>query len=168
MNIHHRRRVPGLVAASIFVSSLTLTLGAFGESGHRIVGTLAELHLKNTRALKEVRKILRPNETLADAAVWPDRIKDPLYEDGDTAAFRLNHPAHDTYHYANLPFQTEAYALDVAGARPTDVVQMAREAIRVLRTGKGLFTSREALRLLAHYAGDMHQPLHVGNAFVSP
>jgi hypothetical protein len=167
MIIYPRRPVIGLAAAAAALSAFTITLGAFGEPGHRIVGTLAELHLRHTRALKEVRKILRPNETLADAAVWPDRIKDPLYEDGDTAAFRLNHPAHDTYHYANLPFQADAYALDVPGARPTDIVQIARETIRVLRTGKGLFTPREALRLLAHYAGDMHQPLHVGNAFVS-
>jgi len=153
-----------LVAAA---STLTIGLGAFGESGHRVVGTLAELHLKNTRALAEVQRILGPNETLADAAVWPDRIKNPLYEDGETAAFRLNHPAQDTYHYANLPFQSGRYGLDLPGARPTDVVQMAAEAIRVLRTGKGLFTPREALRLLAHFVGDIHQPLHVGNAFVS-
>ena len=29
-------------------------------------------------------------DTLADASVWPDTIKDPLYEDADTASFRLN------------------------------------------------------------------------------
>lgn len=164
----HQRRIPVAAAlAAVAVSTLTIGVGAFGEAGHRIVGTLAELHLANTRALTEVRRILRPKETLADAAVWPDRIKNPLYEDGDTAAFRLNHPAHDTYHYANLPFQADAYDLTVPGARPTDAVQSAREAIRVLRAGKGMFTPREALRILAHLAGDIHQPLHVGNAFVS-
>lgn len=162
------RTVPLTLAAAIAAAStLTISLDAFGGSGHRIVGTLAEMHLKGTRALKEVRKILRPNETLAEAAVWPDTIKDPLYEDGDTPMYRLNHPAHDTYHYANLPFQTDAYALTVPGARPTDAVQTASIAIGVLRTGKGIFTQREALRVLAHLAGDIHQPLHVGNAFVS-
>ncbi len=161
---------PTLLAAaalSAVVAVSTIPLEGFGESGHKIVGMLAEMHLKNSRALNEVRRILRPNETLAEAAYWPDRIKDSLYEDGDTAMFRLDHPGHDTYHYANLPFQTNAYSLDVPGARPTDVVQTAREAIRVLRTGKGLFTPREALRYLAHCTGDIHQPLHVGNAFVS-
>lgn len=157
----------GVAVVAAAAATLTNTVGAFGESGHRIVGTLAELHLQNSRALKEVRRILRPNETLADASYWPDRIKDPLYEDGDTALFRLNHPGHDTYHYANLPFQADGYAPSVPGARPTDIVQTAREAIRVLRTGKGPFTPREALRLLAHFTGDLHQPLHVGNAFVS-
>lgn len=155
------------IAAVIGTAVLTVPLGAFGGSGHRIVGTLAEMHLRDTRAIKEIRKILRPGETLAEAAVWPDTIKNPLYEDGDTAIFRLNHPAHDTYHYANLPFQADAYALTVPGARPTDIVQAAKESIKVLKTGKGLFSPREALRLLAHFAGDIHQPLHVGNAFVS-
>jgi hypothetical protein len=164
---HHKRSL--LVAAGLcaIAAISTIRLEAFGESGHKIVGMLAEMHLKNTRALKEVHRILRPNETLAEAAYWPDRIKDPLYEDGDTAMFRLDHPGHDTYHYANLPFQANAYSLDVPGARPMDVVQTAREAIRVLRTGKGLFTPREALRYLAHCTGDIHQPLHVGNAFVT-
>jgi hypothetical protein len=164
---HTNRITCGVTAAALAAATMTITVGAFGESGHRIVGTLAEMHLEDTRALNEVRRILRPNETLADASVWPDTIKNPLYEDGETAMFRLDHPAHDTYHYANLPFQVETYGLEVPGARPTDIVQMARESIRVLKTGDGLFTPREALRLLAHFAGDMHQPLHVGNAFVS-
>ncbi|HVL66920.1 MAG TPA: S1/P1 nuclease [Vicinamibacterales bacterium] len=149
------------------IALLAVDAGAFGETGHRIIGTLAELHLRDSRALGEVRRILRPGESLADAAYWPDAIKNPLYLDEDSEIFRLNHPGHDTYHYANLPFQASAYALDVPGARPTDAVQIARESIRVLRTGKGMFTPREALRMLAHLAGDIHQPLHVGNAFVS-
>lgn len=156
----------GVAGAALF-SILTAGTGAFGDSGHRIIGTLAELHLRDSKALSEVRRILRPNETLADASVWHDRIKNAVYEDEDSAMFRLNHPAHDTYHYANLPFQASAYALDVPGARPTDIVQSARESIKVLRTGKGAFTRREALRLLAHLVGDMHQPLHVGTGFVS-
>lgn len=163
----NRRMVTRVAVASAVLYWFSATAGAFGNAGHRIIGTLAELHLRDARALQEVRKILRGNETLADAAVWPDRIKDPLYEDEETAMFRLNHPAHDTYHYANLPFQSSGYALSVPGARPTDIVQAARDCIQVLRTGKGPFTPREALRLLAHYVGDMHQPLHVGNAFVN-
>jgi hypothetical protein len=166
------RRTLAIVTLAALVASLTVSLGAFGEAGHRIVGTIAELRLRDSRALTEVRKILRPNETLADAAVWADRIKDPLYEDGETPLMRLNHPAHDTYHYANLAFQSARYSPTATGARSTDIVQMARECILVLRgknrPGSGaVLSKRDALRLLAHYVGDMHQPLHVGNAFVS-
>jgi hypothetical protein len=141
-------------------------LGAFGDSGHRIVGRVAELHLQGSRALTEVRRILRPQETLADAAVWPDTIKDPLYEDGDTPLFRLAHPAQDTYHYTNIPFQAAKYDPGLPGARPTDILQMTRECIRVLRGSSTTFTERDALRMLAHLVGDMHQPIHVGNGFV--
>jgi hypothetical protein len=160
-------RVASVAIALAILALLAPSLAAFGDSGHRVIGRLAEFHLRDSRALHEVRRILRANETLADASVWPDTIKNPLYEDEDTARFRLNHPGHDTYHYANLPFQADAYALDVPGARPTDLVQIARESIRVLQGRSTMFTEREALRMLAHLTGDVHQPLHAGNAFIS-
>jgi hypothetical protein len=156
--------------AAVVVGALSPSVArvdAFGDAGHRIIGHVAELHLANTRALDEVRRILKPQETLAQASVWPDVIKDALYEDAETGPFRLEHPAHDTYHYANLPFQATRYAPDVPGARAMDIVQATREALRVLRGQSALFTRREALRVLAHLVGDIHQPLHVGNAFVT-
>lgn len=167
MRIPRQRSLITITTAAALIACCTFTLDAFGAAGHRIVGALAELHLKDTRALKEVRRILPQNQTLADAAVWPDTIKDPMYEDADTNIFKLNHPAHESYHYANLPFQATRYEPTATGARPTDIVQTTREAIRVLKTGKGLFTEREALRIVAHLVGDMHQPLHVGTGFIA-
>jgi S1/P1 Nuclease len=161
------RLAPALLLGLAAVAALGSTLGAFGDSGHRIVGRVAELHLQGSRVATEVRKILRPQETLADATVWPDTIKDPLYEDGDTPLFRLQHPAQDTYHYTNLPFQAARYDLSLPGARPTDVLQITRECVRVLRGTSKTFTPRDALRMLAHTVGDMHQPLHAGNSFVN-
>jgi hypothetical protein len=153
------------VAAMLIAS--TPRAGAFGDEGHRAVGLIAEMHLKGMRALTEARKLLRPQETLADAAVWPDIIKTPTYEDGDTALFRLAHPAHDTYHYTNIAFQEPRYDRSLPGARPTDIVQTMRECVRVLKGASRTFTPREALRMLAHLVGDLHQPLHAGNAFVT-
>jgi len=161
------RRLTACACAATAIAALTANPAAFAEEGHRVVGLVAELHLKSSRALAEVRKILRPEETLADAAVWPDTIKTPAYEDGDTGLFRLEHPAQDTYHYTNIPFQSVRYGPDVPGARATDILQIIRECIRVLKGASNAFTPREALRMLAHLAGDVHQPLHVGNAFVS-
>ncbi|HEY7500083.1 MAG TPA: S1/P1 nuclease [Vicinamibacterales bacterium] len=160
---------PSILAAT--AAALLLVFGpqvrAFGEEGHRVVGLLAEMHLKGLRGLTEARKILRPQETLADAAVWPDTIKSATYEDGDTNLFRLAHPAHDTYHYTNIAFQVPRYDRSLPGARSTDIVQTMRECVKVLRGTSRTFTPREALRMLAHLVGDLHQPLHVGNAFVS-
>ena len=164
---NHRQQLIGAGLATLLVAAMSGGAGAFGDSGHRIIGRLAEMHLRDSRALTEVKRILRPGETLADASVWPDTIKDPLYEDEDTALFRLEHPGHETYHYTNLPFQANRYELSVPGARPMDIVQTASESIRVLRGRSTRFTPREALRFLAHLTGDIHQPLHVGNGFVS-
>jgi hypothetical protein len=124
------------------------------------------MHLAGTRAAAEARKILRAQETLADASVWPDTIKTPTYEDVDTGLFRLSHPAHDTYHYTNIAFQAARYDRSLPGARPTDIVQTMRECIRVLKGTSRTFTPREALRMLAHLVGDQHQPLHVATSFV--
>lgn len=162
-------RLPGrgVLLGAATAALLTTTAGAFGEAGHRVIGRIAEVHLTNTRALQEVRGILRPGESLAEAAVWPDTIRSAAYEDEETPAFRLAHPGHETYHYTNVPFQKERYDPALPGAHFTDIVQMMRECIRVLRGTSQAFTRREALRLLAHFAGDIHQPLHVGNPFVA-
>jgi hypothetical protein len=160
-------RIYGPVALTALLMAASPGLSAFGEEGHRVIGLLAETHLKNARALAEVRKILRPQETLADASVWPDTIKRPTYEDGDTGLFRLAHPAQDTYHYTNIPFQVDRYQPTLPGARPTDILDTTRECIRVLKGTSTRFTRREALRMLAHLIGDLHQPLHVGNSFVA-
>ena len=161
----HRLASSLLAVATII--ALGSTLGAFGDSGHRTVGRVAEFHLQGSRALTEIRRILRPQEALAEATVWADTIKDPLYEDGDTPLFRLAHPAQDTYHYTNVAFQTQKYDLSLPGARSTDILQMTRECTRVLRGTSKAFAPREALRMLAHLVGDMHQPLHDGNSFVA-
>jgi hypothetical protein len=161
------RALTGLASALVLGALATSHLRAFGDEGHRVVGLVAETHLQGSRALSEIRKILRPQETLADAAVWPDTIKAPRYEDGDTGLFRLKHPAQDTYHYTNQPFQAERYDPTAPGNRPTDILQMTRECIRVLEGASATFTRREAVRMLAHLVGDMHQPLHIGNSFVT-
>ncbi|HET9261442.1 MAG TPA: S1/P1 nuclease [Vicinamibacterales bacterium] len=155
------------VTLLVLLSGSTAGVGAFADAGHRVVGLIAEHHLRGARAVSEIRKILGRGETLADAAVWPDVIKAPGYEDDDSELFRLEHPAHDVYHYANLPFQATRYDPSLPGARPGDIVQTARECVRVLRGASTMFTEREALRLLAHLVGDLHQPLHVGTAFVA-
>ena len=156
-----------LVCLATALAVYPITTTGFGEAGHRVVGRVAEIHLRNSRALVEVERILPPQETLADASVWADTIKSPTYEDADTARFRLEHPAHETYHYTNLPFQADRYDPAAPGAHFADIVRMSRECIRVLKGVSQVFTPREALRLLAHFAGDIHQPLHVGNSFVS-
>jgi len=82
-------------------------------------------------------------------------------------------PRHSEYHYTNVPFQLDHYHEHGVGTSDVDIVQTLEQCIAVLqgKTDPALnphkFTKRQALILLAHFAGDIHQPLHVGSAFVS-
>src|SRR5690349_10643407 len=116
-----RRPAAVLVAAAFALALFGTGAGAFGDAGHRIVGRAAEIHLGNSRAIQEVRKILRPQESLADAAVWNDTIKGATYIDGDSEPFRLKHPGHDVYHYTDLPFQATKYDASAVGAGWVDI-----------------------------------------------
>ncbi|WP_139826179.1 S1/P1 nuclease [Derxia lacustris] len=78
---------------------------------------------------------------------------------------------HKQYHYADVALQRRAYALGRVGTSDVDVVSATTAAIRVLqgRPAPWPFSirdRREALLLLAHYVGDIHQPLHVGALYL--
>ncbi|HWJ94715.1 MAG TPA: S1/P1 nuclease, partial [Telluria sp.] len=76
------------------------------------------------------------------------------------------------YHYTDVPFQLEHYHDGAVGTADVDIVQTLKQAIAVLRgqdnekTNPHRFTKRQALILITHMTGDIHQPLHVGAAFV--
>lgn len=74
---------------------------------------------------------------------------------------------HQHYHYTNVPVFAKAYQAGSFGTAPEDIVQALRACIVVLQ-GKpapwpfALKDQREALLLLLHLVGDIHQALHVG------
>src|SRR5262249_51234206 len=107
-------------------------------------------------------------------AVFPDCAKDdnvpfcgrpPSAEEQKYAQHNENH---GHYHYTDVPLQKSAYVPNTAGTGRTDVVQMIEYAVTQLQgkvppEKKGVqLTNTEALWLLAHLVGDIHQPLHVG------
>jgi hypothetical protein len=73
---------------------------------------------------------------------------------------------HDQYHYADVSNVHFDYEYGFAGTNNHDVVHAINAAVDYLRhrnTG-GPFSfadEKEALTLLAHYVGDLHQPMHV-------
>ena len=75
---------------------------------------------------------------------------------------------HDKFHFTDVPLQQPTYRPGSAGTEDIDVVQMIAYAVDQLR-GKHPptksdvnLTDTEAVWLLAHLVGDIHQPLHVG------
>jgi len=78
---------------------------------------------------------------------------------------------HKQYHYADIPVQKTSYKRSDVGARVDDVTGAIQAAIAVLEGGTAptpfnIKSKREALLLLVHYVGDIHQPLHVGAVYL--
>src|SRR5437868_14913424 len=77
-------------------------------------------------------------------------------------------PSHHWFHYTDVPVvRVEKYAEGQAGRSKWDVVHMIPYCLEVLRgrvseQNERNITKPVALILLAHYVGDIHQPLHVG------
>jgi len=80
---------------------------------------------------------------------------------------------HKQYHYTDLAIQRTAYMLGKVGTSDHDIVAAVAATISVLQD-KGspapfkITSKKEALRLLAHYVGDIHQPLHVAAVYLDP
>ena len=80
---------------------------------------------------------------------------------------------HKQYHYADISIRHQDYKTTYQGARSDDVIAAITAAIAVLQgeAPKAPFSikdKREALLILAHCAGDIHQPLHVGAVYLDP
>jgi hypothetical protein len=148
---------------------------AWGRQGHETVGLLAGGLIVGTHAEQQVKALLKPDETMASAAVWADCAKGFMYCRAQPTAemqdYAKRNPHHHNYHFADIPADLPGYAEDAVGAQADDVVHVIRDAILVLQgqsvpSGRQL-TQREALFLLVHLVGDIHQPLHVGAAYIN-
>lgn len=125
---------------------------AWGSLGHRIVGQIADAYLtKNAR--KEINKILG-TESVALTSTWADFVKsDPAYS------------YTNSWHYIN--FKPGLGETDIknylAADTATDVYTKINWLVGQLKN-KELEQEKKVfyLRLLIHFVGDVHQPLHTG------
>ena len=108
-------------------------------------------------------------ETAAGIAAMADYVK-RNNTNCNPAADEEN--CHKQYHYADVALQHDQYKLGYVGTSDHDVVYAIRAAVMVLQ-GKpqpapfNFKDKQEALMLLTHYVGDLHQPLHVGSIFLN-
>jgi hypothetical protein len=147
---------------------------AWGQDGHRVVGAIADILLEQHPATKaKIRKLL--GASLSEAATWADCAKGFNYchrsPSPREAAYTGNNPHNHNYHYTDIPEQQTRYKLGTAGTKPYDIVQVSKYAIGVLRgtprkaSDPAILRKDEAVWLLAHLVGDLHQPLHVGSLY---
>lgn len=80
-------------------------------------------------------------------------------------------PSHHWFHYTDVPIlELEKYSDGKAGRNKWDIVHMIPYCISVLKgetpeENPRKITKPVAIILLAHFVGDIHQPLHVGAEF---
>ena len=79
---------------------------------------------------------------------------------------------HRSYHFTDVAVQHDHYSRQFTGTSDHDIVAILQAAVGVLRSGKpatglpSLRDRKDALLLLAHLVGDLHQPLHVGAIYL--
>ncbi|MDP4265217.1 MAG: S1/P1 nuclease [Bacteroidota bacterium] len=124
----------------------------WGMTGHRVVGEIAESYL-SSKARKAIKDILG-DESLAMASNWADFIK-------SDSAFNYLSPWHYTDMKGGLSHDEVIKTLETdTGA---NLYAKFNFIIRELKN-KQLAKDKKVLylRLLIHFVGDLHQPLHVG------
>ena len=136
--------------ATFFLSAIGYTSeNDWGKTGHRTTGEVAEKYL--TKKTKQKIEELLDGQSLAFVSTYGDDIKsDPAYR------------KYGPWHYVNLDAGQTKY--DKEKANPAgDLVFALRKGISVLKD-PGASKEEKAfhLKMLVHFMGDLHQPLHAG------
>ncbi|MGY5355255.1 S1/P1 nuclease [Wenyingzhuangia sp. IMCC45467] len=133
----------------IFISLHSFANNDWGKTGHRTVGEIASKHLTN-QTTKKVKDLLN-GRSLAFVSIYADEIRsDDKYD------------AFVPWHYVN--FNGDKKYKEEPINPEGDIVQGIKTCILKIRTDK---VSKEDkafyLKMLVHFIGDLHMPLHAGN-----
>lgn len=148
-------RTPWVLVWLVFGLSAATPAWSWGGEGHRLICEIAwQQFTPATRG--EVQALLRAergSHRFADSCTWADRIRaDRRYDDLKP------------WHYLNLSPGTTRYR-DRDCPRAGCVVRAIDQArADLLDSSQSVPRRLEALKLLGHFVGDIHQPLHVAYA----
>lgn len=126
---------------------------AWGDNGHQIVGEIAWSFLQpdvKSRVTELLQIAGEPG--LAEASTWADRIR-------HDEQYKWTAPLH----YINLPRDWHGY-VEARDCPPAGCIVKALEKYEeILRSPDTTESERaEALLFVAHFVGDLHQPMHTG------
>ncbi|WP_026325614.1 S1/P1 nuclease [Sphingomonas sp. Mn802worker] len=143
-----------LTSALAFTAAALSTLPspalAWGKTGHRVVGAIAD-PLLTPAARTGVRSILGV-ETMAEASNWPDFMRS-----SPDAYWQHSTP----WHYVTVP-PGKTYAQVTPPPEGDAVTALKGFTATVKDKSKPLVERQAALRFIIHIIGDLHQPLHAG------
>lgn len=129
---------------------------AWGDDGHRVVGELGWRYLSPAARAAVSEALSEPGyESLAEAATWPD-------------TYARRHPQYDAmkpFHYVNVDAKAPSYRRE--RDCPNGCVVTALDQFVALLESRepmlSLAERRRAIYWIAHFMGDIHQPLHVAH-----
>jgi hypothetical protein len=113
-----------------------------------------------------------PECAIYETPTLEDEMSDFVRRNDDNCSRQPgDEPCHKQYHYSDVAIQRDHYARGTVGTRNDDIVGAVAAAARVLKGEPtpapfNIKDKREALLLLVHYVGDIHQPLHVGALYL--
>ncbi len=142
------------ISILILLVSISLQTFAWGTTGHRVVGEIADSYLSR-KTKRSIREILG-NESVAMSSNWADFAK------SDSTLKYL-----DPWHYINVKAGMNAteFSNYLKNDTGIDAYTKLNFLITELKNKQiSLEQKRFYLRLLIHIAGDIHQPMHVSRA----
>jgi hypothetical protein len=151
-----RRSVIATVIVFLILITPTLSSG-WGAGGHMMTASIAFDRLKpHARAkVKELLAIeIEPvievkSKDFINASHWADDIK-------SVEAFEFLDP----FHYINRPFTDDGTPLPTDLPKPENILKGLEDNVKILKTSPDKNAQARALRLIIHFVGDIHQPLH--------
>ena len=138
-----------IIVFIVLFSSSSLTASEdWGKTGHRTMGEIATKHLSK-KAAKKISALLG-GESLAFVSTYADEIRsDDAYS------------KYGPWHYVNFPFGGRYE--NTPKNKKGDIIVGIQNCIDVLKDATSSQKDKEFyLRLLVHFIGDLHMPLHVG------
>jgi hypothetical protein len=133
----------------ILASTLSFNSMAWGPTGHRTTGLIAEEYLSQ-KAKKNLEKLLG-GKSLAMLATWMDEVRSDSTFDYMTDWHWVTIPQGETYHQSKK--------------NPNgDIIQTLDRIVAELKSKKlSPADQAQRIKILIHLIGDLHQPLHVGS-----
>jgi hypothetical protein len=121
---------------------------AWGETGHRVVCQIAYEEMQpDTRAeLDRLMALAGDYDNFAESCLFADKPERIRWQD----------------HFINLPRSSSSITTDECPMSETCILPAIRNDVMVLRDASSSDADRwHAIKLLGHWVGDIHQPMHV-------
>lgn len=123
-------------------------VGAWGQTGHWVIGEVAETHL-DTKVKRKLFEILE-GESLPMASTWMDEIRS-----------NRKYNFMSDWHWVTIP-DGKTYDQTEKNSNG-DIIETIERVVKELRSRQLTpVEEKERIKILVHLVGDIHQPLHVG------